>query len=91
MFSLEIKRLRGILSMGSNEEEEDRLFSLMPADRARGNGHKLKHRKRCLNIRKNLFIVRVVRHWIMLPREVMEASFLKIFKAKLDIVLSYLQ
>lgn len=37
-----------------------------------------------LDIRKKLFIVRVVGHWNRLPREVMAAPSLEVFKARLD-------
>lgn len=37
------------------EEEEARISSVVPNDRPRGKGHKPKHRRLPLNIRKNFF------------------------------------
>ena len=54
------------------------------------NGFILNKDRFRLDIRKKLFIVSVVRHWNTLPREVVAAPSLEIFKASLDGALSYL-
>lgn len=39
--------------MGASKETRARLFLVVTSDGIRGNGHKWKHRKFCLNVRKS--------------------------------------
>jgi len=57
-----------------------RLLSVVPSDKTRNNEHKLKHRRFCLHIRRNVFTVSVTEQWHRLPREVVECPSLEIFK-----------
>jgi len=96
LFSLEKRRLRGDLIAacqylkGAYRKDGEDIFSRTCCDRTRNNGFKLGEGGFRLDIRKKFFMIRMVKHWHRLPREVVEAPSLETFKARLDGALSNL-
>ncbi|GAB0179446.1 hypothetical protein GRJ2_000409900 [Grus japonensis] len=90
LFSLQKRRLWGDLiaafqyPKGAYRKNGEGLFTRASSDRTRGNGFKLKESRFRIGIMKKFFTVRVMRHWNRLPREVLDAPSLDVFKARLD-------
>ena len=71
---------RDICLMGTGTKQEgDRLFSVVASDKTRGVGHKVKHWKFRLNISRNFFTLRVLKHLNKFPRE---EPFLDVYMSK---------
>lgn len=82
LFSLE-----GIFSMlisterGGCQEDEARLYSLLPSNSTKGRSALTLPEER---EEKNFFPVRVTQHWDKLSREAVDSPLLEIFKRHLD-------
>ena len=93
-FSLEKRRLQRDLIeafqyvKGAYKKDWDRLFSRACCERTGSNGSKLKEGSFRLDKRNQSFMMRVMKHWKRLPREVVGAPSLEILKARLDGALS---
>jgi len=59
------------------------LISLGCSDRMHRNSSKLHQERFRLDIRKHFFAKRVVKHWNRLPREMVNAPSLSVFKRRL--------
>ena len=62
----------------------NRLFTRVDNDRTKVNGFKLKEGISRLHLRGKFFTEREVRCWNRMPRQVVDAPSLGVFKARLD-------
>lgn len=75
---------------GAYKKDRERLLTEACHARTRGSGFKQKEDRIRLGMRKKFFIVRVMRHWSRLSREVVDTPCLEVFRARWDGALSNL-
>ncbi|KAK4826898.1 hypothetical protein QYF61_012253 [Mycteria americana] len=91
LFNLEKRRLQADLIAafqylkGAYKKDGDRLFNRACSNRTRGNVFKVKEGRFRLDIRKKFFMVRVVKQWNRLLREVVDAPSLETLKQEVRI------
>ncbi|GAB0193864.1 hypothetical protein GRJ2_001851700 [Grus japonensis] len=96
LFSLEERRLwdNFIVAFqylqGACKKNGERLFIKACSDRTKSNDFKVTEGRFRLDIKKKFFMMRVMKHWKRLPREVVDAPSLEVFKVRLDGALSKL-
>jgi len=83
----DVSEIKGLIKV-TYKQDGDRFYGRACCNRTRCNGFKLKEGIFSLDKRKNFFIVWMVKHWNRLPKEVVNAPYLEIFKVKLDRALS---
>lgn len=89
LFSLEKRRVQRDLIetfqclKGAHKKDGDKYFIRACCDTTRGNGFKPKVERFRLDIKKTLFMMRVVKLWNRLPREVRDTPSVETFKVRL--------
>jgi len=90
LFSLEERRLWGDLIVafqylkGAYKQEGSQLLKRIDNGKTRGNSYKLKEGRFRLDVKGKFFTKRVVRSWNRLPKDVVDAPSLEVFKTRLD-------